>query len=83
MNDLGYMHRQGWGVPQSYSEALRWFRDAAEKYDSYAEYNMGQMYENGWGVEKDLDEAIRWFRRSAARGHEWAAKRLEEMGVRT
>ena len=83
MNDLGYMHRQGWGVPQSYSEAIRWFRDAAEKYDSYAEYNMGQMYENGWGVEKDLDEAIRWFRRSAARGHEWAAKRLEEMGVRT
>ncbi len=83
MNDLGYMHRQGWGVPQSYSEALRWFRKAAEKYDSYAEYNMGQMYENGWGVEKDLDEAIRWFRRSAARGHEWAAKRLEEMGVRT
>ena len=83
MNDLGYMHRQGWGVPQSYSEALRWFRDAAEKYDSYAEYNMGQMYENGWGVDKDLDEAIRWFRRSAARGHEWAAKRLEEMGVRT
>ena len=83
MNDLGYMHRQGWGVPQSYSEAIRWFRDAAEKYDSYSEYNMGQMYENGWGVEKDLDEAIRWFRRSAARGHEWAAKRLEEMGVRT
>jgi TPR repeat protein len=83
MNDLGYMHRQGWGVPQSYSEAIRWFRKAAEKYDSYAEYNMGQMYENGWGVEKDLDEAIRWFRRSAARGHEWAAKRLEEMGVRT
>ncbi len=83
MNDLGYMHRQGWGAPQSYSEALRWFRKAAEKYDSYAEYNMGQMYENGWGVEKDLDEAIRWFRRSAARGHEWAAKRLEELGVRT
>jgi len=83
MNDLGYMHRQGWGVTQSYSEALRWFRRAAEKYDSYAEYNMGQMYENGWGVGKDQDEAIRWFRRSAARGHEWAAKRLEELGVRT
>ena len=83
MNDLGYMHRQGWGVTQSYSEALRWFRRAAEKYDSYAEYNMGQMYEDGWGVGKDQDEAIRWFRRSAARGHEWAAKRLEELGVRT
>ena len=83
MNDLGYMYRQGWGVTQSYSEALRWFRKAAEKYDSYAEYNMGQMYENGWGVEKDLEEGIRWFRRSAARGHEWAAKRLEDLGVKT
>ncbi|HSR71775.1 MAG TPA: hypothetical protein VLL72_05280, partial [Kiloniellales bacterium] len=83
MNDLGYMYRQGWGVPQSHSEALKWFRRAAEKYDSYAEYNMGQMFENGWGVERDIDEAIRWFRRSAARGHEWAAKRLEELGVTT
>jgi cell division protein FtsZ len=83
MNDLGYMYRQGWGATQSYSEALRWFRKAAEKYDSYAEYNMGQMYENGWGVAKDLEEGIRWFRRSAARGHEWAARRLEELGVKT
>jgi hypothetical protein len=81
MNDLGYMYRQGWGVEQNYSNALRWFSKAAEKYDSYAEYNMGQMFENGWGVEKDMDEAIRWFRRAAARGHEWAAKRLEELGV--
>ncbi|MCH8998368.1 MAG: cell division protein FtsZ [Proteobacteria bacterium] len=83
MNDLGYMYRQGWGVTQSHAEALRWFRKAAEKYDSYAEYNMGQMYENGWGVETNLEEGIRWFRRSAARGHEWAAKRLEELGVKT
>jgi len=83
MNDLGYMYRQGWGVPQSYSDALTWFRKAAEKYDSYAEYNLGQMYENGWGTEKDMDEAVRWFRRSAARGHEWAAKRLEELGIAT
>jgi len=83
MNDLGYMYRQGWGLPQSHSEALRWFRKAAEKYDSYAEYNMGQMYENGWGVPKDMDEAVRWFRRAAARGHEWATKRLDELGVKT
>lgn len=82
MNDLGYMYRQGWGVPQSHQEALLWFEQAASKYDSYAEYNMGQMFENGWGVEKDMDEAIRWFRRSAARGHEWAAKRLEELGIK-
>ncbi len=83
MNDLGYMYRQGWGVEQNYSDALSWFRKAAEKYDSYAEYNLGQMYENGWGTEKDMDEAVRWFRRSAARGHEWAAKRLEELGIAT
>jgi len=83
MNDLGYMFRQGWGVTQNYADALHWFRKAAEKYDSYAEYNLGQMYENGWGTEKDMDEAVRWFRRSAARGHEWAAKRLEELGIET
>lgn len=83
MNDLGYMYRQGWGVTQDYNDALIWFRKAADKYDSYAEYNLGQMYENGWGTEKDQDEAVRWFQRSAARGHEWAAKRLEELGIGT
>jgi len=83
MNDLGYMYRQGWGVKQSHEEAMLWFELAASKYDSYAEYNMGQMFENGWGVEKDMEAAVRWFRRSAARGHEWAAKRLEELGVKT
>ncbi len=83
MNDLGYMYRQGWGVPQSHEDALLWFELAASKYDSYAEYNMGQMFENGWGVERDMEEAVRWFRRSAARGHERAAKRLEELGIKT
>ena len=83
MNDLGHMYRQSWGVTQNYPEALRWFRKVAEKYDSYAEYNMGQMYEIGWGVAKDLEEGIRWLRRSAARGHEWAVKRLEGFGAKT
>jgi len=32
---------------------------------------------------RSIAEAIRWFRRSAARGHEWAAKRLEELGIKT
>ena len=68
-------------MTQSYSESLRWFRKAAEKHDRYAEFNIGQVYENGWGVKMDLDESIRWFRKSAAGGHEWAAKRLDDLGV--
>jgi cell division protein FtsZ len=83
MNDLGYLYREGCGVDQDYEAALEWFGKAAAKYDAYAEYNMGQMYENGWGVDKDEEEAVRWFRRAAARGHEWASKRLEELGVET
>ena len=29
--NLGQMYRNGWGVPQDYKEAVRWYRLAAEQ----------------------------------------------------
>ena len=39
------------------------------------------MHEHGWGVERDLSEAVNWYRRAAAHKHEWADRRLKDLGV--
>ncbi|MBR3410174.1 MAG: sel1 repeat family protein [Candidatus Methanomethylophilaceae archaeon] len=56
-------------MEQSYDEAARWFRAAAEQGNADAQYMFGLCYESGWGVDKSYDEAARWFRAAAEQGH--------------
>jgi len=65
---LGSMYDNGWGVPQDYAEAVKWYRKAAEQEDVKAQYNLGRMYRLGYGVQRDYDEAVRWFRTAAELG---------------
>ena len=65
---LGFMYDNGWGVPQDYAAAVKWYRKAAEQEDAKAQYNLGQMYRLGYGVQRDYDEAVRWFRKAAEHG---------------
>ena len=53
-------------VAQDDPEAIR---QAAEKGDAEAQFNLATMYTNGEGVTKDDAEAVRWFRRAAEQGH--------------
>ena len=46
------------GVPQDYTEAVRWCRRAAEQGDARAQYNLGNMYYNGMGVPQRLRRKI-------------------------
>ena len=39
------------------------------------------MYEKGYGVQRDLGTAVAWYRKAASRNHEWAEKRLTDLGV--
>ena len=63
--DLGFMYRNGEGVPQDDAEAVKWYRLAAEQGHADAQYNLGGMYGNGVGVLKDEAEALRWYRLAA------------------
>ena len=47
------MYAVGRGVPQDETEAVRWFRLAAEQGYRAAQYNLGRAYENGLGVPQD------------------------------
>jgi len=66
----------GQGVPQEampdgewdYSEAMKWYRKAAEQEHANAQSNLGFMYAQGQGVTQDYAEALRWFRKAAEQG---------------
>ena len=46
-----------------------WYRKAAEKGHSGAEYRLGWMYEQGKGVTPIYEMALRWYRKAAAHGN--------------
>ncbi|KAG0354503.1 hypothetical protein BG005_006446 [Podila minutissima] len=60
------------------SEAVYWYRLAAEGGDLNGQYNLGQMIYNGRGVRLDREEGARWIRKAADRGHTSA---VAAMGV--
>ena len=65
---LGSIYYGGWGVPQDFVEAVRWFRKAAEQGEKGAQTRLGTMYGRGEGVKKDYSESVRWFRMAAEQG---------------
>jgi len=68
----------GRGVAQSDSEALRWYRAAAEAGDGLGMSNLGVMYDNGRGVAQSDNEAVRWYRAAAEAGN---ASGMSNLGV--
>ena len=55
------MYAYGRGVRQDDTEAVKWFRQAAEKRLTQAQYNLGIMYYSGRGVRQDRTLAQEWF----------------------
>ena len=62
------MYDKGEGVPEDDQEAVKWFRKAAERGDSTAQFNLGIKYHVGEGVPEDDQEAVKWFRKAAEQG---------------
>ena len=67
--NLGKRHRNGKGAEKDYTEAVNWFRKAAEQDLASAQYNLGVMYANGTGVSQDEKESVKWYRKAAEHGH--------------
>jgi len=68
------MYDEGYGVPQDYAEAVRWYRLAAEQGDALAQNNLGTMYGRGLGVPQDHATAHMWLNIAVANGAEGAAE---------
>ena len=76
------MYYSGQGVPQDYSEAVKWYRLAAEQEYARAQNNLGVMYERGQGVPQDFVVAHMWYNIASANGNETAPELREAVAVR-
>jgi S1-C subfamily serine protease len=61
------------------SEAMRWFRQAADNGHTDAMNKIGIMYAMGQGVELDHATAMGWFRRAADMGNTFAMGNVGEL----
>jgi hypothetical protein len=66
---LGIMYRMGYGVPQDFVLAVKWWRRAAERGNANAQCNLGFMYLYGVAVPEDTVQAYVWFNIAAGAGH--------------
>ena len=67
-HQIGKMYYDGKGVSQNYTEAMNWFRKAAERGYAKSQNNVGAMYYEGSGVNQNYAEAVNWYRKAAEQG---------------
>ena len=66
---IGHLHYNGLGVPKDFTEAMKWYRKAAELGDAKAQYQVGVMFRHGQGVAKLPAEALMWGQKAAEQGY--------------
>ena len=74
---LDAMYARGFGVIQDVTEAVNWFRTAAELGDADVMFLLGLMYDAGRDVLEDNVEAYAWFNVAAVNGQKQAAESRE------
>ncbi len=55
---------------KNYTEAVKWYRLAAEQGHAKAQYKLGECHAKGLGVLQSHTEAIKWFRLAAQQGND-------------
>jgi TPR repeat protein len=53
---------------ENYTEAVEWYRKAADQGFAPAQFNLGYCYAHGQGVPQDFSEAPKWYRKAADQG---------------
>ena len=66
--NLAVLYDRGFGVPQDFAEAAKWFLVAAEGGHLDAQADLGFVYERGRGVAQNHGEAAKWYHAAAGRG---------------
>src|SRR5262249_15653729 len=79
INSMGVWARDGVGQPRSDTEAVKWFREAADLLNDYAMYNLGRMYWLGrGGLAIDRVEAVKLYRAAGYNENPWGRLYLAE-----
>ena len=74
------MYQKGYNYYNNhqYTEAVEWFRKAAEQGHAEGQFRLGLDYYYGSGVAEDQSKAVYWFRKSAEQGFLSAEYQLGE-----
>jgi len=78
---LGYAYAngkdaEGRSMTQDYTEAVKWYRKAADQGNAAAQLNLGLCCYNGHGMTQDYAEAMKWWCKSADQGNAYAQYNL-------
>lgn len=76
--NLAILYYRGAGVEKNLTRAEELLKQAAEKGNAKAQYNLGDFYKNTEGFI-NLDEAKRWFKEAADQGNEDALRAFNEL----
>ena len=72
--NLGFMYRNGRGVPANDKTAVKWFTKAAKQGSAIAQSYLSFMYEYGEGVLTDNRRAYMWSNLASYNGYETAGE---------
>jgi len=73
------MWYQGRGKPKNFTEAVRWYRQAAYLGNAEAQNNLGLIYRNGESLPPSPVVAYAWFALSAAQNNDVAGRNLSDL----
>jgi TPR repeat protein len=76
---LGLKLLQGDGVPPNEADAITWFRQAAQRGNPSAEFQLGTAYMLGRGVRQDSVDAYTWLTLASKNGDTQAEQSLREL----
>ena len=79
--ELGFRYATGEGVARDWTEAVKWYRKAAEQGHTGAQLLLGVCYVNGSGVAEDMTEGIKWIRKAARQGNDKAQVFLKQANL--
>ena len=74
---VGRFYAQGRGVLKDDAEAVKWFRNAAERGDEGGQFCLGLYLAQGHAIAKNDTEAYKWWLLSSSKGIEDAKENLE------
>ncbi len=67
--EFAKLYASGKGIRQDNSEAVSWYRRAAENGSAEAQNKLGIAYEIGLGAAMDYGAAMEWYRKAADQGY--------------
>jgi len=76
---IGLAYDLGYGVPQSFSTAITWYRRAAKGGNAAGQFRLAFMYDFGLALQKDEAQAAEWYRKAAEQGLAAVEERLARL----